>query len=78
MKICEPLVDIEDKSELKNWSSEFIAALADWYDRFVMEDNIVSSVFKPTGTQNKAFVVKKMNIVNGIHWCCSPKCPFSS
>ena len=59
MKICEPLVDIEDKSELKNWSSEFIAALADWYDRFVMEDNIVSSVFKPTGTQNKAFVQKK-------------------
>ena len=42
-----PRLEIDDDKDEKNWSSEFVAAFVDWFDRFVKEDNIVSSVFKP-------------------------------
>lgn len=46
MKSCNPLLTTQEEIEEKNWSSEFIAALADWFDKLVKDDDNVS-VFSP-------------------------------
>lgn len=41
-----PLFETTEESEEKNWSSELMAALADWLDKLVNDDERVS-VFSP-------------------------------